>query len=40
MKILYVTTIGITMGFFKKIIRDLLDKGFVVDIATNETSSD
>lgn len=36
MKILYVTTIGITMRFFDAFIRSLLDKGHVVDIATNE----
>ncbi len=36
MKILYVTTIGSTMGFFGSIIRELLDQGNVVDIATNE----
>ncbi len=37
MKILYVTTIGITMGFFKSYVRTLLDKGHTVEIATNET---
>ncbi len=36
MKILYVTTVGITMGFFKSFIRSLLDEGHTVDIATSE----
>ncbi len=36
MKILYVTTIGSTMDFFKAFIRQLLDDGHTVDIATNE----
>ena len=36
MRILYVTTIGRTMGFFKELIRDLMEEGHVVDIATNE----
>ena len=35
MKILYITTIGGTMPFFKLFIRDLLNKGVVVDIASN-----
>ncbi len=35
MKILYVTTIGSTMGFFTNLIRDLIDEGNIVDIATN-----
>ena len=39
MKILYVTTIGITMGFFNPFIKDLIDKGHTVDIATNEKDS-
>lgn len=39
MKILYVTTIGKTMGFFKAFIKDLLDNGHIVDIATNESGS-
>ena len=38
MKILYVTTIGLTMTFFKKLVRDLLDQGHTVDIMSNETS--
>lgn len=37
MKILYVTTVGITMGFFKDFIKELVDEGHQVDIATNET---
>ena len=39
MKILYVTTIGMTMGFFKSFIRCLLDEGHTVEIATNEENS-
>ena len=39
MKILYVTTIGSTMNFFSSFIRQLLDEGHTVDIATNESSS-
>lgn len=39
MKILYITTIGCTMGFFQSFIRQLLDEGNTVDIATNEKSS-
>lgn len=39
MKILYVTTIGTTMGFFPSFIKKLLDEGHTVDIATNETDS-
>lgn len=37
MKILYVTTIGSTTGFFKKYIGELLALGHQVDIAANET---
>jgi len=37
MKILYVTTVGITMGFFKELIKELMEDGHTVDIATNET---
>ena len=33
---LYITTVGGTMSFFKDFIRALLDKGNTVDIATNE----
>lgn len=36
MKILYVTTIGLTMTFFKQLIRELLDEGHTVDIMCNE----
>ena len=39
MKILYVTTIGTTMGFFKSFIWELVKEGHIVDIATNETNS-
>ncbi len=39
MKILYITTIGITMGFFNSFIKQLLDVGHKVDIATDETNS-
>jgi len=38
MRLLYITTIGATMGFFKTLIKELLDDGNVVDIATNEIS--
>lgn len=37
MKILYITTIGGTMNFFKNLIKQLIDEGHTVDIATNET---
>lgn len=37
MKILYVTTIGITMNFFQRLVKKLIDDGNVVDIATNES---
>lgn len=36
MKILYVTTVGGTMRFFKDFVNELLEKGHTVDIATNE----
>ena len=36
MKILYVTTVGGTMGFFKDFIKRLIDEGNDVDITTNE----
>lgn len=39
MKILYVTTVGSTMGFFTSLVRELLDEGHQVDIATNEDDS-
>ena len=35
MKILYVTTIGMTMGFFKSFIKSLIDEGHTVDLACN-----
>lgn len=35
MKILYVATIGGFMSFFKSLIRELLDEGHEIDIATN-----
>lgn len=38
MRLLYITTIGRTMGFFETLIRELLDAGHIVDIATNESS--
>ncbi len=37
MKILYVTTIGLTMIFFKSFVKELIDKGNIVEIATNES---
>ena len=37
MKILYVTTVGITMIFFKDLVRSLTDEGHTVDIICNET---
>ncbi|MDE7327296.1 MAG: glycosyltransferase family 4 protein [Lachnospiraceae bacterium] len=39
MKILYVTTSGGTMNFFKSFLHELISKGDSVDIATNETIS-
>ena len=39
MKILYVTTIGKTMKFFEAFIRNLVEEGHFVDIATNENGS-
>ena len=36
MKILYVTTIGITMNFFKSFIKELKDSGHEVDLACND----
>ena len=36
MRILYVTTISATMTFFTSFIKDLIDEGHTVDIATNE----
>ncbi|MBQ9780408.1 MAG: glycosyltransferase family 4 protein [Clostridia bacterium] len=37
MKILYVTTIGLTMGFFKDLIKELIGQGHTVEIACNES---
>lgn len=39
MRILYVTTIGGTMNFFKYVIKMLLDKGNIVNIASNINES-
>lgn len=39
MKILYITTIGATMGFFRSLIKELLDDGHTVDIACNDRES-
>lgn len=39
MKILYITTIGATMGFFESFIKELVADGHTVDIATNEKLS-
>lgn len=36
MKILYVTTIGGTLGFFKEFISDLVRQGHIVDVACND----
>lgn len=40
MKILYISTIGITMGFFKQFIQELIKEGHQVDIACNNSVSD
>jgi len=37
MKILYVTTVGITMNFFKSFIKELKDSGYEVDLACNDS---
>ena len=39
MKILYVTTIGGTMNFFNSFIKQLINEGHTIDIATNERNS-
>lgn len=39
MRILYITTIGGTMRFFKDFIKQLIDQGHTVDIAANESTS-
>ena len=38
MRILYVTTIGTTMTFFKHLVRQLMEQGHRVDIACNDSS--
>lgn len=40
MRILYITTIGSTMGFFKSFIRELICSGSIVDIAANENGDE
>ncbi len=35
MRILYTTTIGMTMIFFRQLVKRLIDEGHTVDIATN-----
>lgn len=37
MKILYLTTVGGTMGFFRSFVKQLIDEGHTVDIACNHT---
>ena len=39
MRILYITTIGSTMGFFTALIKSLVEKGNIVDIACNVSES-
>jgi glycosyltransferase involved in cell wall biosynthesis len=39
MRLLYVTTVGATMGFFKSLICRLIEAHHTVDIATNESES-
>ena len=39
MRILYITTIGSTMCFFTSLIKELLDRGHSIDIATNEENA-
>ena len=39
MKILYVTTIGLTMGFFKSFIEELTETGHTVEIACNDADT-
>lgn len=39
MRILYTTTVGGTMNFFKLLIKKLVDEGNTIDIATNESTS-
>lgn len=40
MRILYVTTIGMTMIFFKSLIKELVEQGHTVDIATNDSENE
>ncbi len=40
MKALYITTIGVTMGFFCSFIEELINSGWEVDIATNENNGE
>lgn len=40
MKILYVTTVGQTMGFFTSFIKELVEAGHAVDIVCNEKEGD
>ena len=39
MKILYITTVGGTMNFFNSLIKELINDGYTIDIATNEVAS-
>jgi glycosyltransferase involved in cell wall biosynthesis len=39
MRILYVTTVGSTMVFFRNLVKELISEGNIVDIATNESNS-
>ena len=39
MKLLYVTTVGGTMGFFKELVKQFIEEGHMVDIATNQSTS-
>lgn len=38
-RILYVTTVGMTMDFFRNIIKEMVEEGYIVDIATNDSES-
>ena len=40
MKILYVTTVGATMTFFKDFFKELISNGHTVDLACNEKEWD
>lgn len=39
MKFLYITTIDVTMGFFKNLIKRLIEDGHTVDLACNKTGA-